>query len=71
MVVRIPFSGNHLEGMAMKNMRISAKKNDGIDTPVRENTVQKLSNSPYFFTADLMPTGMAMRNAKIIATTLR
>ena len=67
----MPLSGNHLIGIATKNMSMSAKKNDGMDTPVREKTVQKLSNNPYFFTADLMPTGIAMANAKIIATTFR
>ena len=71
MVVRIPLSGNHFTGIAIKKINNNAKKNDGIDTPVNENTVQKLSNAPYFLTADLIPTGIAIAKASTIATTFR
>src|SRR5690625_4863643 len=63
MVVLIPFRGIQSTLVATKNVSSKAKKKEGMDTPVSEKTVQKLSNAPYFFTADFIPTKMEIMKA--------
>lgn len=53
-------------------MKINVKpmKKVGIEIPINDRTCHERSNTPFFLTAEIIPTGIAIRNDKEIDATL-